>query len=69
MEREQRSVSRHAVPSMPDLLRFTTAGSFDDGKSTLIGRLLHDAGALHDDQIKSLRARAQAEGSQSIFRW
>ncbi len=35
-----------------DLLRFTTAGSVDDGKSTLIGRLLHDARGAYDDQLK-----------------
>ncbi|MBI3394535.1 MAG: sulfate adenylyltransferase, partial [Spirochaetia bacterium] len=35
-----------------DLLRFTTAGSVDDGKSTLIGRLLHDADALDDDHVE-----------------
>ena len=34
-----------------DLLRFITCGSVDDGKSTLIGRLLHDVGAVPDDQI------------------
>src|SRR5690349_20008443 len=34
-----------------DLLRFITCGSVDDGKSTLIGRLLHDCGALFDDQL------------------
>ena len=44
----------------PDLLRFTTAGSVDDGKSTLIGRLLHDAGAIYEDQLESLRAKARA---------
>lgn len=37
-----------------DLLRFITCGSVDDGKSTLIGRLLHDAGAVPDDQIAAL---------------
>ena len=36
-----------------DLLRFTTAGSVDDGKSTLIGRLLHDAKAVYEDQVAS----------------
>src|SRR6202158_5554561 len=36
-----------------DLLRFTTAGSVDDGKSTLIGRLLHDAKGAYEDQLKS----------------
>lgn len=37
------------------LLRFLTAGSVDDGKSTLIGRLLHDAGGIFDDEMGSLR--------------
>lgn len=38
-----------------NLLRFTTAGSVDDGKSTLIGRLLHDAKAVYEDQVASVR--------------
>ncbi len=38
-----------------DLLRFTTAGSVDDGKSTLIGRLLHDAKAVYEDQVASVQ--------------
>lgn len=38
-----------------ELLRFTTAGSVDDGKSTLIGRLLHDSKAVYEDQLESLR--------------
>src|SRR3954470_2177500 len=37
-----------------DLLRFTTAGSVDDGKSTLIGRLLYDSKSVYEDQIKSV---------------
>src|SRR3954467_3896214 len=36
------------------LLRFTTAGSVDDGKSTLIGRLLYDSKSVYEDQIKSV---------------
>ncbi len=36
-----------------ELLRFTTAGSVDDGKSTLIGRLLHDSKSLYEDQLAS----------------
>ena len=36
-----------------DLLRFSTAGSVDDGKSTLIGRMLHDARGAYEDQLKS----------------
>src|SRR6478736_3282110 len=38
-----------------DLLRFTTAGSVDDGKSTLIGRLLHDSKGIYEDQLASIR--------------
>src|ERR1700693_5463538 len=38
-----------------ELLRFTTAGSVDDGKSTLIGRLLHDAKAVYEDQLASVK--------------
>jgi sulfate adenylyltransferase large subunit len=45
--------SAHTEKSM---LRFTTAGSVDDGKSTLIGRILHDAGAVYDDQLDALGA-------------
>jgi bifunctional enzyme CysN/CysC len=38
-----------------EILRFLTAGSVDDGKSTLIGRLLHDANMVYDDQLATLR--------------
>src|SRR5438876_7526701 len=38
-----------------DLLRFTTAGSVDDGKSTLIGRLLHDSKTVYEDQLASVK--------------
>src|SRR5258707_6807170 len=38
-----------------DLLRFTTAGSVDDGKSTLIGRLLHDSKMVYEDQLASVK--------------
>ncbi|MFH1514876.1 MAG: sulfate adenylyltransferase subunit CysN [bacterium] len=37
-----------------DLLRFTTAGSVDDGKSTMIGRLLHDSKGIYEDQLESV---------------
>src|SRR6185503_12199881 len=47
-----------------DLLRFVTCGSVDDGKSTLIGRLLYDAGALHDDQVTALAADSRKYGTQ-----
>ena len=49
-----------------DLLRLTTAGSVDDGKSTLIGRLLADAGALGTDQVTALAAQAVREGQEQI---
>lgn len=40
-----------------DLLRFSTAGSVDDGKSTLIGRLLYDTQSVYDDQVQSIRGK------------
>ncbi|NYZ17823.1 sulfate adenylyltransferase subunit CysN [Azospirillum sp. RWY-5-1] len=46
------------------LLRFITCGSVDDGKSTLIGRLLHDTGALKDDQLATLAAESARIGTQ-----
>lgn len=45
-----------------DLLRLSTAGHVDDGKSTLIGRLLHDARALADDQLAELERRRRPDG-------
>jgi sulfate adenylyltransferase large subunit len=42
-----------AAEESKDLLRLTTAGSVDDGKSTLIGRMLHDAKGAYEDQLKS----------------
>lgn len=43
-----------AYTTQPDLLRFTTAGSVDDGKSTLIGRLLYDTKAVYEDQVAAI---------------
>ncbi|ACM39341.1 sulfate adenylate transferase subunit 1 (plasmid) [Allorhizobium ampelinum S4] len=45
----------HAQQVQKSLLRFMTCGSVDDGKSTLLGRLLYDCNALYDDQLESLR--------------
>jgi bifunctional enzyme CysN/CysC len=47
-----------------DLLRFITCGSVDDGKSTLIGRLLYEAKSIFDDQIASLKQESIAFGTQ-----
>ena len=44
-----------ASTAQTDLLRFTTAGSVDDGKSTLIGRLLYDSKGVYEDQLASVR--------------
>ena len=47
----------HAIRTRTsELLRFATAGSVDDGKSTLIGRLLHDSKAIFEDQLEGVRA-------------
>ena len=47
------------------LLRFITCGSVDDGKSTLIGRLLHDTKLLLDDQVSALEADSRKHGTQN----
>ena len=47
-----------------DLLRFITCGSVDDGKSTLIGRLLHDTKLLLDDQVSALETDSRRHGTQ-----
>ncbi|MCF6237878.1 MAG: GTP-binding protein, partial [Candidatus Marinimicrobia bacterium] len=46
-----------------DLLRLLTAGSVDDGKSTLIGRLLHDSKKLYDDQLATLERDSKRVGN------
>jgi sulfate adenylyltransferase large subunit len=45
-----------------DLLRFATAGSVDDGKSTLIGRLLLDSKSIFEDQLEAVEATSQSKG-------
>jgi len=49
-----------------DLLRFTTAGSVDDGKSTLIGRLLYDSKNTFDDQIEAVERSSQQRGDENV---
>ena len=51
---------------MTDLVRFTTAGSVDDGKSTMIGRLLHDTKALFDDQLDALALTTARRGGEGL---
>lgn len=49
-----------------ELLRFTTAGSVDDGKSTLIGRLLYDSKSIFEDQIEAVEKSSTKKGLQHI---
>ena len=49
---------------MPELLRFATAGSVDDGKSTLIGRLLYDSKAIFEDQLEAVEATSRQRGDE-----
>ncbi len=49
-----------------DLLRFTTAGSVDDGKSTLIGRLLYDSKSIFEDQYEAVKASSEQRGEEYV---
>ncbi len=48
------------------LLRFTTAGSVDDGKSTLIGRLLYDSKSIFEDQLASVEKTSKKKGHEQV---
>ena len=50
------------MPTQMDLLRFTTAGSVDDGKSTLIGRLLYDTKSIFEDQLEAVADASRRRG-------
>ncbi|MCB9051882.1 MAG: sulfate adenylyltransferase subunit CysN [Lewinellaceae bacterium] len=49
-----------------ELLRFTTAGSVDDGKSTLIGRLLYDSKSIFEDQYEAVRVSSERRGEEGV---
>ncbi|WP_262325681.1 sulfate adenylyltransferase subunit 1 [Carboxylicivirga litoralis] len=49
-----------------ELLRFTTAGSVDDGKSTLIGRLLYDSKAIFEDQMEAIERVSERSGHEEV---
>jgi sulfate adenylyltransferase subunit 1 len=51
---------------MMDLLRFTTAGSVDDGKSTLIGRLLYDSKSIFEDQLEAMEESSRKRGDEHV---
>ena len=48
------------------LLRFTTAGSVDDGKSTLIGRLLYDSKSIFEDQLNAVKSTSERKGHEGV---
>jgi sulfate adenylyltransferase large subunit len=61
------STNGHPGPARTkELLRFATAGSVDDGKSTLIGRLLHDSKAIFEDQLEHLLATSERRGDDYV---
>ena len=65
-ERSTASIEHYlAQQANKGLLRFLTCGSVDDGKSTLIGRLLYETNALFDDQLAALEADSKRIGTQS----
>ena len=49
-----------------ELLRFTTVGSVDDGKSTLIGRLLYDSKSIFEDQYESIKKTSKNRGEENV---
>jgi len=51
-----------SIQETNQLLRFTTAGSVDDGKSTLIGRLLFDSKSIFEDQIAAVKTSSEKKG-------
>lgn len=56
----------HAGYLNMELLRFTTAGSVDDGKSTLIGRLLYDSKAIFEDQLEAIERASIKRGEEYV---
>ncbi len=56
-----------AAEQRKDLLRFSTAGSVDDGKSTLIGRLLYDTRSVYEDQVRSIEGKGTTAPGQLDF--
>ncbi|MDD4977652.1 MAG: sulfate adenylyltransferase subunit CysN [Gallionella sp.] len=56
----------HSMSKTTQLLRFITAGSVDDGKSTLIGRLLHDSKSIFEDQFSAISKTSEKRGMQAV---
>jgi sulfate adenylyltransferase subunit 1 len=62
---EDKEFSSKAYLDM-ELLRFTTAGSVDDGKSTLIGRLLYDSKSIFEDQLEAVKRASIKKGNETV---
>src|SRR5210317_698174 len=62
---EEKEFSSKAYLDM-ELLRFSTAGSVDDGKSTLIGRLLYDSKSIFEDQLEAVKRASVKKGNEQI---
>ncbi len=60
------TVDKHKGYLDMELLRFTTAGSVDDGKSTLIGRLLYDSKAIFEDQMEAIEQASINKGEEQV---
>lgn len=65
-QRHHQAVSLEQASFGRELVRFNTAGSVDNGKSTLIGRLLYDSGGLPDDVIATIAARSRDTGKLNL---
>ena len=59
-------IERTPVVEDRGVLRFITAGSVDDGKSTLIGRLLHDTRAIFEDQLAAVTRASSKRGQDDL---
>lgn len=62
----KKTTEHEPKPARVELLRFTTAGSVDDGKSTLIGRLLHDSKSIFEDQMEALQRSTDLTGGGEV---
>ena len=65
-EARENEAMNWAADQPVDLLRFTTAGSVDDGKSTLIGRLLYDSKAIFQDQLEAVERASHERGDEYV---
>ncbi|HXR41962.1 MAG TPA: hypothetical protein VN738_06105, partial [Acidothermaceae bacterium] len=58
--------ARQQVDRDVDMLRFATAGSVDDGKSTLVGRLLHDSKSVLADTLEAVERASRDRGADGV---